>query len=159
VLYRAVCLGETDFDLGPGPYYPLVLAAHHLWRRGDICRACALLEKARGTSDVDERTAVKLLEAAIREGTEGVRRVKTEDSPWSWASLFKDLLIAELDPHKHEVVRRIRHALELIKEASDLPGDAVDAYNIFQPYLSRTPYVYLFAAAAELERRRLQAAH
>jgi hypothetical protein len=159
VLYRAVCLGETNFDLGPGPYYPLVLAAHHLWRRGDICRACVLLEKAHGANDADERTAVKLFEAAIREGAEGVRRIKTEDSPWSWASLFKDLLIAELDPRERaeEALRRIRRVLELVKEASDLPGDAVDAYNIFQPYISRTPYVYLFAAAAELERRRPQA--
>jgi len=78
-----------------------VLAAHHLWRRGDVCAACALLGKVRGGRPLfrngDEATAAKLLEAAVREGAGGVRRIEAEDGPW-WASLFKDLLTAELSP-------------------------------------------------------------
>jgi len=71
VLHRAVCGGElADFDAGPD--YPIVLAAHHLWRRGGVCAACALLEEVRSKKplfrDGDEATAARLLEAAVREG-------------------------------------------------------------------------------------------
>ena len=84
-----------------------------------------------------------------------MRRIEAEDSPWSWASLFKDLLTAELDPRESaEALRRIRHALKLVEEAAaDLSGDIVEAYNIFQPYISWTPYIYIGHAAVELERR------
>jgi hypothetical protein len=155
VLYRAVCGGElADFDAGPD--YPIVLAAHHLWRRGNVCAACALLEKARSKKPLfrngDEITAAKLLEAAVREGAEGVRRIETDDSPWSWASLFKDLLIAELDPRERaEALRRIRQALKLVEEAADLTDEIIEGYNIILP--PKTPYIYIGLAAAELERR------
>ena len=105
---RRLLRGAQGLDADLGPYYPFVLLVHYFWRRGDICRACAFLEKARGRRllhyDEDEKTAVELLKAAIREGTEGVRRVKTEDSHWTWASLFKDLFIAELDASARAVV-------------------------------------------------------
>ncbi len=159
-LYRAVCLGEVlDIDADPGPYYPFVLIAHYFWRRGDICRACVFLEKARGRRpfhyDDDEETAVELLKAAIREGVEGVRRVKTEDSHWSWASLFKDLLVAELDTSaRATALPRIKSALnEVFETAEVLSGDIAEAYNIFPPYLSITPYIYIYYAAAELEKQ------
>jgi hypothetical protein len=159
-MYRAVCLGETHhLDADPGPYYPFVLVAHYFWRRGDICRACVFLEKARGGGrplhrDEDEDAAVALLEAAIRQGAEGVRRVKTEDSIWSWASLFKDLLTAELDPRgRAAAVRRIKSALKEVFETADVPDFVAEGYNIFQPYVSIAPYVYIYYATIELERR------
>jgi hypothetical protein len=100
-----------------------VLAAHHLWRRGGVCATCALLGKLRGRKplfrDGDEITAARLLEAAVREGVEGVRRIETEDGPWSWASLFKDLLTAELSPGERAgALRRIRQPLKLAEEAA-----------------------------------------
>ncbi len=156
-LYHAVCLGEAlDIDADPGPYYPFVLVAHYFWRRGDVCRACAFLEKARGKRplhyDEDEKTAAELIKAAIREGVKGVRRIETEDSIWSWASLFKDLLIAELDPRERAVaLRRIKPALEEVFEATDVSDYIAEGYNIFQPYLSITPYIYIHHVAAELE--------
>ncbi len=159
-LYRAVCLGEVfDIDADPGPYYPFVLIAHYFWRRGDVCRACVFLEKARGRRpfhyDDDEKTAVELLKAAIMEGAEGVRRIKTEDSHWSWASLFKDLLIAELDPNaRAAALQRIKPALKEVFETEEvLSGDIAEAYNIFPPYLSITPYIYIYYVAAELEKQ------
>ena len=158
VLHRAVCGGElADFDAGPGPYYPIVLAAHHLWRRGGVCAACALLEEVRGKKplfrDGDEATAARLLEAAVKEGAEGVRRIEAEDGPWSWASLFKDLLTAELDPRESAgALRRIRWALKLVEEAAaDLTDEITEGYNIILP--PKTPYIYIGLAAAELERR------
>ena len=145
-MYRAVCLGKThQLDADPGPYYPFVLVAHYFWRRGDVCRACVFLEKARGGGrpfhrDEDEDIATRLLEAAIREGIEGVRRVETEDSIWSWASLFKDLLIAELDPRgRADALRRIKPALKEVFEAADVPDFIAEGYNIFQPYISVMP--------------------
>jgi hypothetical protein len=159
MLYRAVCLGEVmDIDADPGPYYPFVLIAHYFWRRGDVCRACVFLEKARGRRpfhyDDDEKTAVELLKAAIREGPGGVRRIKTEDSHWSWASLFKDLLIAELDASaKASALRRIKPALKEVFEAADVPDFVAEAHNIFQPYLSITPYIYIYYAVTELEKQ------
>ena len=159
-MYRAVCLGKThQLDADPGPYYPFVLVAHYFWRRGDVCRACVFLEKARGGGrpfhrDEDEDIATRLLEAAIREGIEGVRRVETEDSIWSWASLFKDLLIAELDPRgRADALRRIKPALKEVFEAADVPDFIAEGYNIFQPYISVTPYIYIYYAAAELEKQ------
>jgi hypothetical protein len=156
MLHRAVCGGElADFDAGPD--YPIVLAAHHLWRRGGVCAACALLEGVRSKKplfrDGDEATAVRLLEAAVREGAEGVRRIEAEDSPWSWASLFKDLLTAELNPRERaEALRRIRQALKLVEEAAaDLTDEIIEGYNIILP--PKTPYIYIGLAAAELERR------
>jgi hypothetical protein len=153
-LHRAVCGGElADFDAGPGPYYPIVLAAHHLWRRGDVCAACALLGKLRGKKPHgDEATAARLLEAAVREGAEGVRRIEAEDGPWSWASLFKDLLTAELDPRERvKALRRIRRALKLVEEASaDLTDEIIEGYNIILP--PKTPYIYIGHAALKLER-------
>ena len=157
-LYRAVCLGEVEgLEADPGPYYPFILLAHYFWRRGDICRACAFLGKARGRRpfhyDRDEKTAADLLESAIRQGAEGVRRIETEDSHWSWASLFKDLLVAELDPRERAAkLRRINKALEEVFETEDVSGDIADAYGIFMPYLSMTPYIYIHHAAAELEK-------
>ncbi len=154
VLHRAVCGGElADFDAGPGPYYPIVLAAHHLWRRGDVCAACALLGKLRGKKPHgDEITAARLLEAAVKEGAEGVRRIEAEDSPWSWASLFKDLLTAELSPgERAEALRRIRRALKFVEEAAaDLTDEIIEGYNIIMP--SKTPYIYIGHAALKLER-------
>jgi len=156
VLHRAVCGGElADFDAGSD--YPIVLAAHHLWRRGGVCAACALLEEVRSKKPLlrggDEATAARLLEAAVREGAEGVRRIEAEDSPWSWASLFKDLLTAELNPRERaEALRRIRQALKLVEEAAaDLTDEIIEGYNIIQP--PKTPYIYIGLAAAELERR------
>jgi len=158
MLRRAVCGGElAGFDAGPGPYYPIVLAAHHLWRRGDVCAACALLEEVRSKKPLlrggDEATAARLLQAAVEEGAEGVRRVEAEDSPWSWASLFKDLLTAELDPRERAgALRRIRQALKLVEEAAaDLTDEITEGYNIILP--PKTPYIYIGLAAAELERR------
>jgi len=160
MLYRAVCLGETQgLDADPGPYYPFVLVAHYFWRRGDICKACVFLEKARGRQpfhyDKDEKTAAALLEAAIREGTEGVRRIKTEDSIWSWASLFKDFLTAELDAGaRAAALQRIRPALKEVFEAAEASGDIAEAYSVFQPYLSITPYIYIYYASMELEKQK-----
>jgi hypothetical protein len=82
-----------------------------------------LLGKLRGRKplfrDGDEITAARLLEAAVREGVEGVRRIETEDGPWSWASLFKDLLTAELSPGERAgALRRIRQPLKLAEEAA-----------------------------------------
>jgi len=79
--------------------------------------------------DRDERTAAALLEAAIREGAAGARRVETEDSIWSWASLFKDLLTAELDagalqrirPALKEVLKRPRYWATLQKRTPAAP--------------------------------------
>jgi len=159
MLHRAVCLGETaDIDADPGPYYPFILPAHYFWRRGDICRACIFLEKARGRRplyyDKDEKTAVALLEAAIREGAEGVRRIKTEDSIWSWASLFKDLLVAELDANaRAAALQRLKAALKEFFEFEKVDGDIAEVYSIFYPYQSETPYIYIYYAATELERR------
>jgi hypothetical protein len=157
-MYRTVCLGEAlDTDADPGPYYPFVLLAHYFWRRGDICKACVFLEKARGRRPLrrerDTEVATALLEAAIREGVEGVRRVKTEDAHCSWASLFKDILIAELDPDaRAEALRRIRQALKLVEEEmADLTEEIIEGYNIIPP--PRAPYVYIRYAVEELERR------
>jgi hypothetical protein len=157
MLHRAVCRGElADFDAGPGPYYPIVFAAHHLWRRGDVCAACALLVMLRGKKplfhDVDETTAATLLEVAIRSGARGVRHVKTDDSVWSWAALFKYLLIAELNPTaRAEALRRIRKALEEVFEAAaDLTEEIIDGYNIILP--PKAPYAYIHHAVEELER-------
>jgi len=158
-LYRAVCLGEAaDLDADPGPYYHFVLIAHYFWRRGDVCRACIFLEKARGRRPLhrekDEETVAKLLEAAIRQGAEGVRRVKTENSFWSWASLFKDLLIAELDASaRAAALQRLKLALEEVFDTADVPDYIAEGYNIFQPYLSKAPYVYIYYAVAELEKQ------
>jgi hypothetical protein len=159
-MYRAVCLGETkDLDADPGPYYPFILVAHYFWRRGDVYRACVFLEKARGKQllhyDEDEKTAAVLLEAAIREGIEGVRRIKTEDTHLSWASLFKDLLIAELDPAaRAEAIQRIRHALKLVEEeTADLTEEIIEHYNMIPP--PKMPYAYISYAVEELERREL----
>ncbi|MFZ8840825.1 MAG: hypothetical protein ACO2PM_18305 [Pyrobaculum sp.] len=159
MLYRAVCLGETQgLDADPGPYYPFVLVAHYFWRRGDICKACVFLEKARGRRplhyDKDEKTAAALLEAAIREGVEGVRRVKTEDTHCSWASLFRDILIAELDPAtRAEALRRIRQALKLVEEeTADLTEEIIEGYNIILP--PRAPYIYIHYAVEELEKQK-----
>ena len=160
MLYRAVCLGETqDLDADPGPYYPFVLVAHYFWRRGDICKACIFLEKARGRRplhyDKDEKNAAELLKAAIREGAEGVKRIETEDSIWSWASLFKDLLTAELDASaRASALQRIRPALKEVFEAAEVWGDIADVYNVFQPYLSITPYIYIYYASMELEKQK-----
>jgi hypothetical protein len=158
-LYRAVCLGEAaDIDADPGPYYPFVLVAHYFWRRGDVCRACIFLEKARGRRPLhrekDEEVATALLEAAIRQGAEGVRRIETEDSFWSWASLFKDLLIAELDPRgRAAALRRVKTGLKEFFDAEEVDGDIAEWYNIFHPYLSKTPYIYIYYAVAELEKQ------
>jgi len=158
-LYRAVCLGEVEgLEADPGPYYPFILLAHYFWRRGDVCRACAFLEKARGRRplhyDRDEKTAAELLEAAIRQGAEGVRRIEMEDTYWSWASLFKDLLTAELDPRERATaLRRVNKALKEFFEAEKVSGYIAEAYNIFEPYLSETPYIYISYAAAELEKQ------
>jgi hypothetical protein len=156
VLHRAVCGGElADFDAGPGPYYPIVLAAHHLWRRGDVCAACALLGKLRGKKPLfrngDEITAARLLEAAVREGVEGVRRIEAEDGLW-WALLFKDLLTAELSPGERAgALRRIRRALKLVEEAAaDLTDEIIEGYNIILP--PKTPYIYIGHAALKLKR-------
>jgi hypothetical protein len=159
-LYRVICLGEPAdiIDVGPGPCYPFVLIAHYFWRRGDVCRACALLEKARGGHcEKDEETAAELLMTAIREGAEGVRRIKTEDSLWSWASAFKTLLIAELDPRgRPAALRQVKKALEEFFDhaAERAPGDVAEAYNIFEPYTSDAPYVYIYYAALELDNKR-----
>jgi hypothetical protein len=109
-MHRAVCPGETQgLDADPGPYYPFALTAHYFWRRGDICCACIFLEKARSIRpfryDKDEKTVAALFEAAVKEGAEGVRRIKTDDRVWSWASLFKYLLIAELDVRERGAAR------------------------------------------------------
>ena len=32
-------------------------------------------------------------------------------------------------------------------------GDIADAYSIFQPYLSITPYIYIYYASVELEKQ------
>jgi hypothetical protein len=158
-LHRAVCLGDmSNIDADPGPYYPFVLVAHHFWRRGDICRACIFIEKARGRQPLcrerDAEVAAALLEAAIREGVEGVRRVETEDTHCSWASLFKDLLIAELDPvARAEALRRIRQALKLVEEeTADLTEEIIEGYNIILP--PKAPYVYIHYATEELEKRK-----
>jgi hypothetical protein len=159
-MYRAVCLGEVHrLDADPGPYYPFVLVAHHFWRRGDLCRACVFLEKARGGGrpfhrERDEDVAVALLEAAVRHGIEGVKRVETEDDIWSWASLLKDLLVAELDPRgRAAALRRVKAKLKEFFEFEKVDGDIAERYNIFYPYQSETPYVYIYYAAAELERQ------
>jgi len=158
-LYRAVCLGEAaDLDADPGPYYPFVLIAHYFWRRGDVCKACIFLEKARGKwplhREKDEEVAVKLLEAAVKEGAEDVKRIETEDSFWSWASLFRDLLIAELDPRRRAAaLRRVKTALKEFFDAEEVDGYIAEGYNIFHPYLSRMPYIYIYYAAAELEKQ------
>jgi hypothetical protein len=158
-LYRAVCLGEVaDLDADTGPYYPFVLIAHYFWRRGDVCRACIFLEKARGRRPLhrerDEEVATALLEAAIRQGAEGVRRIETEDSIWSWASSFKYLLIAELDPRgRAAALRRLKTALEEFFDAEEVDGDVAEGYNIFHPYLSRMPHIYIYHAVAELEKQ------
>jgi hypothetical protein len=160
-LYRVACLNEAldVVDADPGPYYPFVLLAHYFWRRsGDVYRACALLEKARGRRPYrrhrDEEVAAELLKAAIREGADGVRRVETEDGWWSWASVFKDLLIAELDPRERPAaLQRIEKALELVFEMESLPQHIVEGYNIFNPYQSAAPYIYISYAAEELEQQ------
>jgi hypothetical protein len=102
----------------------------------------------------DEATAARLLEAAVREGAEGVRRIETEDSPWSWASLFKDLLIAELSPGERVgALRRIRRTLKLVEEAAaDLTDEIIEGYNIILP--PKTPYIYVGHAALKLERHK-----
>jgi hypothetical protein len=157
-LYRAVCLGEAaDLDADPGPYNPIVLISHNLWRPGDVCKAFIFLEKARGRRPLhrekDEEVATALLEAAIMQGAEGVRRIETEDT-WSWASLFKDLLIAELDPRERAAAkRRLKNALKEFFDAEEVDGDIAEGYNIFHPYLSKTPYIYIYYAAAELEKQ------
>ena len=158
-MYRTVCLGEAlDIDADPGPYYPFVLLAHYFWRRGDICKACVFLEKARGRRPLrrerDTEVATALLEAAIREGVEGVRRIKTEDTHCSWASLFRDILIAELDPAtRAEALRRIRQALKLVEEeTADLTEEIIEGYNIILP--PRAPYIYIHYAVEELEKQK-----
>jgi hypothetical protein len=158
-MHRAVCLGDVpSIDADPGPYYPFILIAHYFWRRGDVCKACVFLEKARGRRpfhyDEDEKTAVELLKAAIREGAEGVRRVETEDSIWSWASLFKDLLIAELDARERAAaLRRVKAALKEFFKFEKVDGDIAEAYNIFEPYQSEAPYIYIYYAVMELEKQ------
>jgi hypothetical protein len=63
----------------------------------------------------------------VREWSEGVRRIEAEDGLW-WASLFKDLLTAELDPRgRAEALRRIRQALKLVEEeAADLTDEIIE---------------------------------
>jgi cyanate lyase len=155
MLHRAVCGGElADFDAGPGPYYSIILIAHYLWSRGDVCAACVLLEKLSNAPlrDYDEITATKLLKAAVRKGVEGVKSVKTDDSPWSWSSLFKILLIAELSPEERaEALKQIRRTLEVVEETIiDLTDEIIEGYNIIlQP---KTPYIYALYRMLELER-------
>jgi hypothetical protein len=159
-LYRIACLGETsDVDPDPGPYYPFILLAHYFWRHGDVCKACVLLEKVRGGRksfhrEKDEEVAIELLKAVIREGVDGVKRIKTEDSHWSWASVFKDLLIAELDPRERAAaMQRIKKALKEVFEVEKVSGYIAEMYNIFEPYISDVPYIYIYYAVSELEKQ------
>jgi len=80
-----------------------------------------------------------------------VRRIEAEDGPW-WASLFKDLLTAELSPGERAgALRRIRRTLKLVEEASaDLTDEIIEGYNIILP--PKTPYIYIGHAALKLER-------
>ena len=83
-----------------------------------------------------------------------MKRIETEDSIWSWASLFKDLLTAELDASaRASALQRIRPALKEVFEAAEVWGDIADVYNVFQPYLSITPYIYIYYASMELEKQ------